>query len=287
MGVKNYYQKIQCSDNIFRLTSAEGVFMELFVGSHHALLLDTGFGFGDLKAAVHSITSLPLIVVNTHGHLDHCNGNDQFYDSPIYMNENDWDLYKHNYLPAQRRQTLEQSKHKKIDWNSDTYANILPEDMDEENYIHGEIGRPLPLNDGDIFDLGGMTFKVIEVPGHTPGSCALLHEETKTLYIGDAANAHMVLSFNGSISHYKKTLEKLQALDFKKMQLSHEPDLKDKAVISDYMDCVQNADPQNFVPVASLFDPKAYDYMYIRRGYTPSDMNKPGFASFIVSQKLQ
>lgn len=286
MGRNNYYQVTQFSDHIYRITSPEGVFMELFTGNHHALLLDTGFGFGNLKAAIQSVTSLPLIVVNTHGHLDHCNGNYQFTDSPVYMNEKDWDMYRNNYLPTQRKSTLEQGRHKKIDWNSDAYANILPKTLDEDYYIYCDCKTPFPLNDGNVFELGGITLKVIEVPGHTPGSCALLHEETKILYIGDAANSHMVLSSNGSMEHYKKTLTKLQKLEFKHMLLSHEPDLKDKSCIDSYLDCVEHCDTDNYMPIASLFDASHKDYMYLRRGYSPSDMNKPGFASFIVSNKL-
>ncbi len=286
MDWKNYYQIIPYTDHIFRIASPEGVFIELFVGSHHALLLDTGFGFGDLKGAVRSVTSLPLIVVNTHGHLDHCNGNHLFPGYPVYMNENDWPMYRENFDPQQRKDTLEQAQHKRMDWNSENYANILPEDLDRENYIHAGTRELRPLNEGMVFDLGGITLKTIEVPGHTPGSCALLHEQTSELYIGDAANAHMVLSFSGSMDNYKNTLKKLKALDFKRMRLSHDTDWKEKSVINDFIDCVENADPDNYTLVASLFDPDIKDYMYIRRGYKASDGAKPGFASFIVKSKL-
>ena len=55
-----------------------------------ALLVDTGMGVGDLAALVRSLTPLPVIVVNTHGHPDHAGGNggfDEFFlhpaDEPI------------------------------------------------------------------------------------------------------------------------------------------------------------------------------------------------------------
>lgn len=44
-------------------------------------------------------------------------------------------------------------------------------------------------NDGDIFTLGNITFKVLHTPGHTPeSSCYLLHDETgvaKAIFTGD------------------------------------------------------------------------------------------------------
>ena len=40
-------------------------------GKDSAMIIDTGFGTGDLKAYVQTLTKLPLIVVNTNGHGDH------------------------------------------------------------------------------------------------------------------------------------------------------------------------------------------------------------------------
>ena len=47
----------------------------LLLGREKAMLIDTAYGEGDLPALIASITSLPLIVVNTHGHYDHTSGN--------------------------------------------------------------------------------------------------------------------------------------------------------------------------------------------------------------------
>jgi glyoxylase-like metal-dependent hydrolase (beta-lactamase superfamily II) len=61
---KMYYQ-IEKLDGYYRIGSAEAVFSYLVVGRQQAMLIDTGYGLGDLKAAVDSLTSLPLIIVNT------------------------------------------------------------------------------------------------------------------------------------------------------------------------------------------------------------------------------
>ena len=48
------------------------------LGQDQAALIDTGMGIGSLLSIVRSITSLPLVVVNTHGHPDHAGGNVEF-----------------------------------------------------------------------------------------------------------------------------------------------------------------------------------------------------------------
>ncbi|MBB5264099.1 glyoxylase-like metal-dependent hydrolase (beta-lactamase superfamily II) [Catenibacillus scindens] len=284
---KDFYQIIDEGHGIYRIFSLEGVYMELFTGTDRALLLDTGVGLGDLVSAVRSVTQLPLTIVNTHGHYDHANGNDQFTNVPIYMHPDDWEVYSFYSRPENREHTLNCSRHTKKGWNSPDYINIVPDDMADEDYIHIRPVSLLPLHEGEIFDLGGITLETIHVPGHTKGSCALLHRETGDLYIGDAANSHLVLSvFAAPIQEYKNTLEKLKKINFVRMRPSHEKDWLDKSVLDDYLDCISNPDPDNFVEASSPARPGDTDYMYIRRGYTISDTKKPGFASFIVKEKI-
>ena len=52
--------------------------MYLIVGTERAALIDTGIGMGNLRATVEEITDLPVSVYNTHAHLDHAAGNNEF-----------------------------------------------------------------------------------------------------------------------------------------------------------------------------------------------------------------
>ena len=47
----------------------------LLIGSEKAMLIDTAYGDGDLRAFVETITDKPVMVCNTHGHFDHTGGN--------------------------------------------------------------------------------------------------------------------------------------------------------------------------------------------------------------------
>ena len=57
--------------------------MYLIVGSERAALIDTGTGMEGLREAVEEITKLPVSVYNTHAHLDHAAGNNEF--DRVYM----------------------------------------------------------------------------------------------------------------------------------------------------------------------------------------------------------
>lgn len=60
-----------------------GVRSFLVEGEHRAMLVDTGFGSGDLGTVVQQLTDKPVFVVNTHSDGDHVLANGQF--DVIYM----------------------------------------------------------------------------------------------------------------------------------------------------------------------------------------------------------
>lgn len=50
----------------------------LVEGKEKAAVIDTGAGFGNLKHVIETLTDLPYVVLNTHGHVDHAGGNHAF-----------------------------------------------------------------------------------------------------------------------------------------------------------------------------------------------------------------
>ena len=82
--------------------ASNSVYLYLLAGTEKALLIDTGFGEIDLPAAVRSLTSLPVEVVNTHGHFDHIGGNGAF--DQVRLHRADEALYHlHRQQPAPGR----------------------------------------------------------------------------------------------------------------------------------------------------------------------------------------
>jgi glyoxylase-like metal-dependent hydrolase (beta-lactamase superfamily II) len=144
----------------------------LLVGQKRALLIDTGNGFGDMKRVVSSITSLPLDVALTHGHIDHAGGYAQF--PFVYLHPaDDTDMLRFQVAKSFRAVSAKMTSASKM--------GITGRDLQ-----HG--GYPLktaPLENNRVFDLGGKTVRVEYAPGHSKGSVIFIAEEDKLIFTGD------------------------------------------------------------------------------------------------------
>ena len=103
----------------------------------------------------------------------------------------------------------------------------------------GGQGMMMPLRDGDVLDLGGRPLKVIHIPGHTPGSVALLDVNARVLISGDSVQNDNIFMFGPrrNIKEFIRSLERLNGLkdSFSEIWPSHgsfpvAPDLIDKLV---------------------------------------------------------
>ena len=162
------YTVTELEPGIWRIGNSM-VYMDLLVGTHHALLFDTGYGFGSLKDVVRSITDKPLYVVNSHGHVDHACGNQAF--GGAYIHPLDMELCREHNGPQMRRAELDVAE--------------VPPDFDLDAHLRLGTGELKPVGEGDTFDLGGVTLQVIHLPGHTAGSIGLWCPEKKLLYVGE------------------------------------------------------------------------------------------------------
>ncbi|MBQ3932010.1 MAG: MBL fold metallo-hydrolase, partial [Firmicutes bacterium] len=103
----------------------------------------------------------------------------------------------------------------------------------------GGQGMMMPLRDGDVLDLGGRPLKVIHIPGHTPGSVALLDENAGVLISGDSVQSDNIFLFGPrrNMKEFIRSLERLKGLkgSFSEVWPSHgafpaQPDLIDKLI---------------------------------------------------------
>ena len=89
---------------------------------------------------------------------------------------------------------------------------VHPEDAD---MLPPEI-RWRPLREGDTLECGGYRFEVLHIPGHTPGSIALLDREHGLLLPGDSIQKEGTIYMFGprrNLERYLESLRELQPLE--------------------------------------------------------------------------
>lgn len=214
----NYFSITKINSNIYQFNDKMSVLSTLVIGSDYALLFDTCYGIGNLKEEVRKITRLPLIIVNSHGHMDHSCGNYQFDE--IFIDEEDIDLCKkHNSLEYRKKNIA-----------SAISRGVLPNDFNKDEYLLKSEGNLKTIKEGHIFNLGGLNLEVIKVPGHTKGSIALYIKELKIMLVSDGACPYVWLFLDESTTliKYLSSLEKLLSYDFNSFLLGHGAGLLDR-----------------------------------------------------------
>ena len=69
-----------------------------------------------------------------------------------------------------------------------SFGHFMMHPAEAANYynVNGGKGDFTPLEDGQVLELGGRRIEVVLIPGHTPGSIALLDEDRRMLFPGDS-----------------------------------------------------------------------------------------------------
>ncbi|MCD8380188.1 MAG: MBL fold metallo-hydrolase [Lachnospiraceae bacterium] len=133
----------------------------LLLGEEKALLIDTAYGRGDFPNIVEELRAgKELLVVNTHGHFDHTGGNRWF--PQVYMHPNAMSYANTPFSPL-----------------DETWLANMP-------YPDYEM---LPVNDGDVFHLGGRDVEVLWTPAHCDSSLSFIDHKQRLLFCGDEFDA--------------------------------------------------------------------------------------------------
>jgi len=184
------------TEHITRIFAFNTELMYLVEGENRSVLIDSGSGFGSLKACIDSITDKPVVVLLTHGHTDHALGAAEFDDVRINpLEERAYSVHS----PWEFRAGSGEM------WPDFPYLSL------EQIIPAMEFQKMKSLEEGEKFDLGGISVEVFACPGHTEGSLVFLIPEERTLILGDACN-YMVFLFDElslPVSEYKRSLQQL------------------------------------------------------------------------------
>lgn len=136
--------------------------MYLIEGADRALLLDTGWGAGNLRAFVERLTDKPLLVANTHCHPDHAGGNGE-WEEVLMLPGGELDL-----------------------------ATCAECPFDLSKLPHPDY-RHVLVHEGDTIDLGDRALEVFDISAHSNGSMALLDRQGDMIFVGDELESAQVI----------------------------------------------------------------------------------------------
>lgn len=147
----------------------------LVEGRDQNLIIDAGSGLRSLTGEVAAISEKPVTAVLTHAHYDHAGGLHEFKRCLAHKAERD-------ILEAPTRQNTMIEEFVR----ADQFVALPFAGFDVAQYRI----QPSPpsgfIDEGDVIDLGDRVFRVMHVPGHSPGSIALFEEASGILFSGDA-----------------------------------------------------------------------------------------------------
>lgn len=191
----NAFSVQKLSAHIYRIVDALDVACYLVTGSHSACLLDACTGVGDLRSCVESITALPVTLILSHGHMDHCGGAGWF--EKVYMRKTEQPILK---------------IHSDLSYRASFFSSHLGLDLKEADFLPVSGDRFSDIPEEMALDLGGVTVELLPFPGHTPGMICPLIPEDRALIIGDACDDNVLLfdSFSSSVRTYRDNLQKLK-----------------------------------------------------------------------------
>ncbi len=230
--IDGWFKVKQVADKVWAISDNTHVASYLVEGEEKALLIDTGWGLGNLAELVQSITSFPLSVVITHGHPDHVCGAFQFAD--LHISSKDKNLLNAFYNRETRKQILE-----------NRFKDQTPTNFSKEEWINAKPGSIFTVQEEDVFDLGGRKLKVLALPGHTQGSICLLDKENKLLFSGDSiqvAPLLMYLDTSLSLSIYFDSLIHIYSFkdDYSTILPSHGETPLNRAVLEELINGVSD-----------------------------------------------
>lgn len=187
---------------IYEPHQAEETIGYLIVGQKRALLFDTGMGISDIRKVTEELTTLPIIVLNSHTHDDHVGGNWEFDN--VYGMDTDFT----------RKDAQGSREDAQTEITPDQICGSLPKGFDPKAYVTRPWKITAYTHDGDRFDLGGRTIEVIATPGHTPDAISLIDRSNGLLFTGDTYYPAPIWLFRPEtdLDTYAASIRRLAAL---------------------------------------------------------------------------
>ena len=237
------YSKSKLREGVTRIT--DGIVNEFLIeGSKKAVLFDTGLDIFNIKDYVSKLTGKEIMVVNSHFHPDHANGNHHF--DKVYIGEADVPTFTAADVYFKLVDDIVTAVYEKYP----NAARKLQPFVDRFIMTKKGDTEYIPLKDGDEIDLGNKKLTVKNFPGHTPGSITLLDPELRFIYSGDASDMDIWMFTNPDCSLHeyaetgRKYFKEVEAMGYTKYRGSHVPITHSITYMRDYAEWMDRLTPE-------------------------------------------
>lgn len=217
-----WFQAEQIAPNTWKILSS-GDFSYLVVGEKEGISIDTGYGAGNIREYLQSLTDKPVRnVINTHHHFDHTASNAYFEKALMHPL-----AFDHATIPYKSFEGIN-----------------FPRDYEF-----------VAVHEGDTYELGERSLEFFWIPDHTPDGIAILDRKERILFIGDELMPMpMGKNLNVPLPTFYGYMEKLMARRHEFNRMYSGGGLFDIAYLENYHACAKAIIEGNFgVP----FEPKA------------------------------
>ena len=203
----------------------------LVEGRDRDLVVDAGNGVGDLVAALapcRSRPGKPLVAVLTHAHPDHQGGLWQLEERLAHRLE-----VAELEHPSIRRPLLAASYPREVHETMADEGLALPETLidalpqagfDPASFTLVPCSPTRLVEEGDSVDLGDRVFRILHLPGHSPGSVGLFEEASGLLFSGDVVYDGALLDDlpGANVKDYMRTMRRLRELPVATVHAGHD-----------------------------------------------------------------
>lgn len=223
----DYFKITKVNENIFAISEDKIGYKAncfLIVKNRKGILIDCLSGvFPNFIKCLEEIYEIRISkVLLTHAHYDHFNGFDGRIINELFVGKEDAKRLKKYYLSdAYVRQEI-------------SINSVFPVNFDFKKYKVKKIKKYKLLSENDDFVFEEIKIKVIETPGHSPGSLCFYMPDFKYLFTGDFLYLGEIdLADEGtSINDYLNSLIKLKGLSVEKYLVGHNYPIIEKNEIS-------------------------------------------------------
>ncbi|MEM6933812.1 MAG: MBL fold metallo-hydrolase [Pseudomonadota bacterium] len=173
-------------------------------GRDRDLIIDTGMGLRPLVQEIAILRDRPVTAIISHTHFDHAAGLYQFSDRCGHSAEAEVIADPTPYNTVADTGYVRSEAFLALPW-----AGFEPTDF---------VVKPAPLtellDEGDVVDLGDRHFKIVHLPGHSPGSIGLYETQTGTFFSGDILYDGELLDtlYHSDAEIYRDSLRRLREM---------------------------------------------------------------------------